>query len=130
MCGILAFFTPDHDRVIEPDWVEQATNLMTHRGPDGLGVHVDRHIGLGHRRLSIIDLAAGQQPVFNEDRSLALVYNGEIYNYQETRQLLIAKGHRFRSNCDTEVIVHAYEEWDHAACAVGAAGPAHREFRR
>lgn len=111
MCGIMAFFTPDPDRVMEREMVMHATNLMTHRGPDAFGMHLDQHIGLGHRRLSIIDLAAGQQPVFNEDNSIALVYNGEIYNYQETRQLLIAKGHHFRSNCDTEVIVHAYEEW-------------------
>jgi asparagine synthase (glutamine-hydrolysing) len=83
---------------------------IAHRGPDGDGFYSDTAIALGHRRLSIIDLTTGDQPIFNEDRSIAIVFNGEIYNYQELRQDLIKKGHRFRTTGDTEVIVHLYED--------------------
>ena len=84
---------------------------MTHRGPDGEGLFIGSSSGLGMCRLSIIDLAGGHQPVFNEDGTLALVFNGEIYNFQELRRTLVSRGHVFRSNSDTEAIVHAYEEW-------------------
>jgi asparagine synthase (glutamine-hydrolysing) len=87
------------------------TGLMAERGPDAEGFWSDARIGLGHRRLTIIDLAAGEQPVYNEDRSLLVVFNGEIFNYQELRKDLIARGHRFSTQTDTEVIVHAYEEF-------------------
>lgn len=87
------------------------TDSLEHRGPDGHGYHIAEGIGLGHRRLSIIDLAGGHQPMFNEDGSVAVVYNGEIYNFKELAQELRDCGHQFHSVCDTEVIVHAWEEW-------------------
>ena len=89
-------------------------DVQYHRGPDGDGVFVDRGIGLGHRRLSIIDLSGGAQPLFNEDNSVVVVYNGEIYNFKELSRDLIKRGHQFRTHCDTEVIVHAWEEWGEA----------------
>ena len=87
------------------------TNMLAHRGPDAYGVYQNDEVFLGHRRLSIIDLEGGVQPFFNESKSLALIYNGEIYNYKEIRQSLILKGYRFTSNSDTETILVAYEEW-------------------
>ncbi len=110
MCGIVAFFKPD-GHADGGAAVRRATRLMAHRGPDGEGFHVDGPIALGHRRLSIIDLGGGAQPIFNEDNSIAVVYNGEIYNFKDVQAELESKGHRFRSASDTEVIVHAYEEW-------------------
>jgi asparagine synthase (glutamine-hydrolysing) len=88
---------------------------LWHRGPDEAGLYRDRHAGLAHTRLSIIDLAAGQQPMSNEDGTLWIVFNGEIFNYVELREELVARGHRFRTRSDTEVIVHAWEEWGEAA---------------
>ena len=82
-----------------------------HRGPDEGGLHLEPGVGLGHRRLSIIDLATGQQPLYNEDGSVVVVFNGEIYNYQELIPELSALGHVFRTRSDTEVIVHAWEAW-------------------
>src|SRR2546427_424987 len=81
---------------------------MRHRGPDGEGMFVDKGIGLGHRRLSIIDVDGGSQPMSNEDRSLEVVFNGEIYNFIELRKELESRGHEFRTRSDTEVIVHGY----------------------
>ena len=107
MCGIFGVVAPN----IEQSFLEQATSAISHRGPDDAGYYRDAHVGLGHRRLSIIDLAGGHQPIFNEDRSLVIVFNGEIFNYQELMEHLIAKGHRFATRSDTETIVHAFEEW-------------------
>jgi len=90
------------------------SDRIRHRGPDGDGVHLDGPAALAHRRLAIIDPAGGQQPVSNEDGSLWLTYNGELYNFRAIRDELAAKGHTFRTHCDTEVIVHAYEEWREA----------------
>jgi len=87
-------------------------HVMRHRGPDGEGFFVDGLVSLAHRRLAIIDLTTGDQPMFNEAKSLVIVYNGEIYNYREIRALLETKGHRFRTQSDTEVILHAYEEYE------------------
>ena len=84
---------------------------MRHRGPDDEGIFVDDSVALGMRRLSIIDLGGGHQPVFNEDGTVAVVFNGEIYNFRELRRTLACRGHSFRTESDTEVIVHAYEEW-------------------
>ena len=111
MCGIFCIYFSDASRLVEQDLVLSATNEMRHRGPDDEGVYISGNIGLGHRRLSIIDLASGHQPMFNEDGQIALVYNGEIYNHLEIREILVKKGHIFRTKSDTEVIIHAYEEW-------------------
>ena len=85
--------------------------VQYHRGPDQGGIHLEPGVGLGHRRLSIIDLSSGRQPLFNEDGSVVVVYNGEIYNFESLARELKALGHQFRTHCDTEVIVHAWEEW-------------------
>jgi asparagine synthase (glutamine-hydrolysing) len=87
------------------------TDVMAHRGPDAHGFHIGRGVGLGHRRLSIIDVSGGDQPMFNEDRTKSVVFNGEIYNFQELRPELEARGHQFATRSDTETIVHAYEEY-------------------
>ena len=110
MCGIAGYVTTQP--AAPPDSVlERMTGVLTHRGPDGFGYHRDPHAQLGHRRLSIIDLAGGSQPMYNEDGALAIVYNGEIFNHADWRAPLEAAGHRYRSRCDTEFILHAYEEY-------------------
>ena len=108
MCGI-CIVVRDQEPV-DPALIQRMCDRITHRGPDSAGYHVAGRIGLGMRRLRIIDLNTGDQPIFNEDRSLAIVFNGEIYNYRELRTTLLAKGHRFATASDTEVIVHLYEE--------------------
>lgn len=111
MCGICGKIYLDRSRLIEPDNIAKMSATLRHRGPDDSGVLVDGHVGLGHRRLSIIDLSpAGRQPMANEDGSLQLVFNGEIYNFEALRDELIAAGHVFRSQTDTEVILHLYED--------------------
>src|SRR5262245_42886443 len=90
--------------------VRRMCDAIAHRGPDDWGRFVDGSVGLGMRRLSIIDLAGGHQPMFNEDESIVLVYNGEIYNHESLHAELVAKGHQFRTRSDTEVVVHLYEE--------------------
>jgi len=110
MCGIFGVVTESPDL----DFLKRATDTLAHRGPDDAGYYLDGHAGLGHRRLSIIDVAGGHQPVFNEDRTKCIVFNGEIYNYDDLRNLLIGLGHRFTTNGDTETILHAYEEWGEA----------------
>ena len=110
MCGICGIALTDVHREPGKDVVETMKAEMVHRGPDGHGSFFDKGIGLGHRRLSIIDLEGGRQPIFNEDRTVAVVVNGEIYNYVELRQELRARGHHFNTKSDTEVIVHLYEE--------------------
>lgn len=107
MCGIFGIVAPNVDRV----FLERGTNTLAHRGPDNAGYYLDDHVGLGHRRLSIIDLAGSDQPIFNEDCSKCIVFNGEIYNFSELRSRLISLGHVFVTNGDTETILHAYEEW-------------------
>lgn len=116
MCGLAGVF--DFAARAESDsgsdqraLIERMTARLVHRGPDEGGTHLEPGLALGHRRLSIIDLAAGQQPLGNEDASVLTVYNGEIYNHAELRDELIGRGHQFRTRCDTEVIVHAWEEW-------------------
>jgi asparagine synthase (glutamine-hydrolysing) len=107
MCGIFGAVGSN----IRREEVERSTNLLSHRGPDDFGCFMGEGVGLGHRRLSIIDLEGGHQPMFNEDRSLCIVFNGEIYNFPDLEAHLISKGHQFRTRSDTEAIVHAYEEW-------------------
>lgn len=110
MCGIWGIFDRSGDPV-DQTTLERMNTVLKHRGPDGEGYFVDGGIGLGHRRLSIIDLDGGTQPMPNGDGRLQIVFNGEIYNYIELREELLALGHRFRTRSDTEVIVHAYEQW-------------------
>ena len=86
-------------------------DVIAHRGPDDEGQYVHENVGIGMRRLSIIDLSTGHQPIYNEDRSMAIVFNGEIYNHETIRDELVAKGHVFTTKTDTEAILHAYEEW-------------------
>src|SRR5204862_2619292 len=114
MCGITGIFDTTGRRDIDRDVLVRMNESQHHRGPDEVGVHVDAGVGLGHRRLSIIDLKTGQQPLYNEDRSVCVVFNGEIYNYRELIPELIGLGHRFRTQSDTEVIVHAWEAWGEA----------------
>ena len=111
MCGFVGIFETRDRRKIDAALLARMNDALTHRGPDDCGYHTAPGIGLGHRRLSIIDLSGGRQPMFNEDGSVAVVYNGEIYNFQELTKELRAAGHRFKTLCDTEVIVHAWEEW-------------------
>ena len=110
MCGICGVVYGDRARPVDRATLEAMTRLMAHRGPDGEGFHIDGPVGLGHRRLSVIDIEAGVQPMTNEDGTLRLVYNGEIYNFRELAAGLAALGHRFATRCDTEVILHLYEE--------------------
>jgi asparagine synthase (glutamine-hydrolysing) len=110
MCGIAGKFSLDGRQPIDPDLIQRMTDVIAHRGPDGEGLHVKGPIGLGHRRLSIIDLNTGSQPMCNEDGTVWIVFNGEIYNYISLRAELKALGHIFKSATDTEVIVHLYEE--------------------
>jgi asparagine synthase (glutamine-hydrolysing) len=110
MCGICGIYQFE-GRPIDRELLGRMTSAMHHRGPDGAGFYAEGEIGLGHRRLSIIDIAGGSQPITNEDQSLQVVFNGEIYNFIELRGELIAKGHVFKTRSDTEVIVHGYEEW-------------------
>jgi asparagine synthase (glutamine-hydrolysing) len=111
MCGIVGMFDMSGTREIDRQLLERMNETQFHRGPVEGGLYTERALGFGHRRLSIIDLASGQQPLFNEDHSVVVVFNGEIYNFQPLMQELIALGHVFRTHCDTEVIVHAWEQW-------------------
>jgi len=111
MCGFVGIVDLQGRREIDPELLGRMNDSQTHRGPDEGGVHLSPGVGLGHRRLSIIDLSSGQQPLYNEDGSVVVVYNGEIYNHTFLREELQRCGHVFRTHCDTEVIVHAWEEW-------------------
>lgn len=111
MCGIAGKLVYEPSARVGESEIVRMIAPIAHRGPDGRGVHLDGNIGLGHCRLSIIDLGTGAQPMANEDETLWIVFNGEIYNFQELRDRLLAKGHVFRSRSDTEVIIHAYEEF-------------------
>lgn len=111
MCGIVGVVRLDEQPVTSSS-IAKMSAQVAHRGPDGDGIWVDGPVGLGHRRLSIIDLtASGHQPMSNEDGKILITYNGELYNFQQLRVELEAKGHRFHSQTDTEVVIHAYEEW-------------------
>jgi len=114
MCGIAGLFDTRARRDVDRALLDRMNESQRHRGPDGGGLHVEPGVGLGHRRLAIIDVATGQQPLFNEDGSVAIVFNGEIYNYRELIPELAALGHAFATKSDTEVIVHAWEAWGEA----------------
>ncbi len=111
MCGIAGWFNRDSSFSRDEEVLRQMTGLLTHRGPDEDGYHFGHNIALGQRRLSIIDLTSGRQPIYDETGTTCVVFNGEIFNYIELREQLSKRGHRFRTNSDTEVIVHAYEEY-------------------
>ena len=109
MCGIAGIIKKSSS--IQSFEIEKITDAIKHRGPDGAGVFISDNIGIGHRRLSIIDLEGGKQPLSNMDESLWITFNGEIYNYLELKNELLQKGHTFKTSSDTEVVIHAYEEW-------------------
>ena len=111
MCGIAGIVGERDDTWIDQNAIHRMCQTLVHRGPDDEGCFVKNGAGLGMRRLSIIDLAGGHQPVFNEDRSVWLVFNGEIYNFRELRRELEGRGHHFQTHTDTEVIVHLYEDY-------------------
>ena len=111
MCGITGVYYFEKSRQVDKSILTSMTKVISHRGPDGSGIYTNENIGLGHRRLSIIDLSTGDQPMYNEDKSIVLVFNGEIYNYPELRSQLQTLGHRFVTESDTEVIIKAYEQW-------------------
>src|SRR5690349_11301344 len=111
MCGIAGFIDRKPLAPADKALLESMTRCIAHRGPDAEGFFFDGPVAFGHRRLKIIDLSSGQQPLFNEDGSVVVVFNGEIYNFLEIKSDLEAKGHSFKTHCDTEVIVHAWEEY-------------------
>jgi asparagine synthase (glutamine-hydrolysing) len=115
MCGIAGKYNFSAAQPIDPGQLTLMTTALAHRGPDADGFYTGPGIGLGHRRLSIIDLSTGDQPLANEDQTIRVVFNGEIYNFAELRTELVGCGHRFRTQSDTEVIVHAYEQWGERA---------------
>lgn len=111
MCGICGYIHLDKAKRPSESILKAMTDTLAMRGPDDEGLYIKDNVALGHRRLSIIDLRTGHQPIFNEDNSIAIVYNGEAYNFTEIKDVLLKKGHRFRTHSDTEVVVHAYEEY-------------------
>lgn len=111
MCGIAGLFDTRGDQTPHEELITRMTDAITHRGPDESGYHLEPGLALGHRRLSIIDIASGQQPLFNEKRSVAIVFNGEVYNFADLRPELESLGYRFHTHSDTEVILHAWEAW-------------------
>ena len=108
MCGIVGFYGEQKNK---EQVIKKMADRIIHRGPDGEGYYTDENIALGHRRLSIIDIGGGAQPMYTEDKKLVVVFNGEIYNYLELREELKEKDYKFQSNSDTEVLLHGYREW-------------------
>ncbi len=111
MCGLAGILYADPEQNPDLSLARAMTDAIAHRGPDGEGFHAEPGIVLGHRRLAVIDPAGGQQPMYNEDNSVAIIFNGEIYNHEALRAELRQRGHSFRNHCDTEAIVHAWESW-------------------
>ena len=109
MCGITGFINKDKNK---KEIIEDMAKTLIHRGPDGQGYYIDDDIALAHLRLAIIDLKGGKQPIYNEDKTKVIVYNGEVYNFIELRAILKEKGHVFKTKTDTEVLIHGYEEWN------------------
>lgn len=111
MCGICGYFDISKERIPEKKILENMADTLIHRGPDSSGYLIKENLGFGFRRLSLIDLSGGNQPLYNEDKTIVLICNGEIFNYLELKQKLIKKGHKFRTNTDVEVLIHLYEEY-------------------
>ncbi|NWF88160.1 MAG: asparagine synthase (glutamine-hydrolyzing) [Ignavibacteriaceae bacterium] len=111
MCGITGYAAFNSANTIDRSLLEKMVNIIFHRGPDESGLDIRNGVGMGMRRLSIIDLSSGSQPIYNEDKTVWTVFNGEIYNFHEVKKVLLSKGHIFKTNSDTEVIVHGYEEY-------------------
>ena len=111
MCGITGIIYKDKNRTVDPDILQRANNTLIHRGPDDAGYYIYNNVGIAMRRLSIIDMVGGHQPIANEDNSVQIIYNGELYNYNDLRTQLLQKGHHFKTKSDTESILHAYEEF-------------------
>src|SRR5436190_2046835 len=111
MCGIAGIIRWKGERLVHEGEVEGMTSSIAHRGPDGMGVLKRDGVALGHRRLAIIDPKLGHQPMPNGDGTTWITYNGELYNYKELREELGKRGHQFVTNSDTEVVIHAYDEW-------------------
>ncbi len=111
MCGIVGLINNDHNKIVKNHLINRMCEVIKHRGPDHTGVWSEGHVGLGMTRLSIIDRSGGFQPIYNEDKSMWIVFNGEIYNFQELRNNLQSQGHSFYTNSDTETILHLYEEY-------------------
>ncbi|NNF67870.1 MAG: asparagine synthetase B, partial [Gammaproteobacteria bacterium] len=111
MCGIAGIVDLRGKRDVDRALLTRMCDAIAHRGPDAGDYHFGAGVGLGHRRLSIIDLAGGKQPMYNEDRTVVVTYNGEIYNFQPLREELAVAGHRFQTHSDTEVLVHGWEQW-------------------
>jgi asparagine synthase (glutamine-hydrolysing) len=118
MCGIAGIYHYGDEVPVHEKMLRRMTDVLAHRGPDDDGFYLGRKIGLGHRRLSIIDVQGGHQPIFNEDETVAIVFNGEIYNYRELARMLEGRGHRFRTHSDTETIVHLYEDFGEACVSM------------
>ncbi|MEO6837232.1 MAG: asparagine synthase (glutamine-hydrolyzing), partial [Ginsengibacter sp.] len=111
MCGIAGYLHFDKERNSDPALIKKMADIISYRGPDGEGYYVHKNIAFGHRRLSIIDLSTGNQPMFSDDKSIVLIFNGEIYNYIELREELKKSGYSFKTTSDSEVIIQAYREW-------------------
>ena len=111
MCGITGIYHYANEQAVNEAVLRRMTDVIAHRGPDDDGFYVTGKVGLGHRRLSIIDVVGGHQPLFNEDGTVAIVFNGEIYNYKELACIVEARGHTLRTRSDTEVLVPGYESW-------------------
>jgi asparagine synthase (glutamine-hydrolysing) len=111
MCGVVGLFHPTRHSTPDPALLRRMADALRHRGPDGEGIHVEPHLGFGHRRLSIVDLAGGAQPMATEDGTVVVSFNGEIYNHVSLRRELEASGHRFRTRSDTESILLGWREW-------------------
>ncbi len=116
MCGITGKINRDYARPVDSELIERMKRCVLHRGPDDSGTYLEAPAALGFQRLAIIDVSAGHQPMTNEDGSIVIVFNGEIYNFQDLRAELIGLGHTFRTHSDTETIVHGYEEWGTGVC--------------
>ena len=108
MCGIVGFVNNKENK---EEIIKDMSKKIEHRGPDGEGFYIDDNCALAHRRLAIIDLNTGAQPIYNEDKSKVIIYNGEVYNFKELKEALLKKKHVFKTKTDTEVILHGYEQW-------------------